>query len=220
MAWLRIDDGFTEHRKLVELTRSDRWTWVEILCYCARQQNGGTVPSGIGDIIRRATPKYLARCVDLGLIDRHDGTMTVHDWDIYNAATIEERVAAYVQNYPNATANEVHRAIGGKRALVLAAVAKLRENTGTQPVPQPGTHVVPNPVPEPVPLAGARAAPAPSPTPKSKERKGPSHNSLRPEPEPEQHSDGADADADIETIGSEVQSALKALAHLIPEDNG
>jgi hypothetical protein len=85
MAWLRIDDGFTEHRKLLGLKRSDRWTWVELLTYCARQQNGGTVPENVCDVLRFVTPAFINQCVGLGLIDvEDDGTMVVHNWPKYN----------------------------------------------------------------------------------------------------------------------------------------
>ena len=84
MAWLRVDDGFTEHRKVVSLRRADRWTWLELLTYCARQGNGGHVPEGITDVLRWVTPKFLAQCADLGLLDVDGDGYHVHDWTIYN----------------------------------------------------------------------------------------------------------------------------------------
>jgi hypothetical protein len=83
MSWLRIDDGFTEHRKLVGLKRSQRWTWLEVLTYCARSGNG-SIPRGISDVLKHVTPPFLKRCVDLGLIDETEHGMEVHDWDLYN----------------------------------------------------------------------------------------------------------------------------------------
>jgi len=84
MPWLRIDDGFTEHRKLLMLKRHDRWTWMEIMTYCARQNDGGHVPAGISDILRYVTPQFLKKCVDAGLLDEDGTGYSVHDWLDYN----------------------------------------------------------------------------------------------------------------------------------------
>jgi hypothetical protein len=83
MSWLRIDDGFTEHYKLVGLKRSERWTWLEVLTFCARSGNG-SIPRGISDVLKHVTTPFLRRCVDLGLIDETPSGMEVHDWELYN----------------------------------------------------------------------------------------------------------------------------------------
>lgn len=136
MAWLRIDDGFADHPKIVQLGKPEqRWTWLEVLTYCARQRTAGKVPAGINDVIRRATPAFLKRCVAVGLLDEKDGALSVHDWDIYNGETIEQKVASYIATHPDAGSNEIHRAIGGKRELVLNIIKQFRGNQ--QPVPKP-----------------------------------------------------------------------------------
>jgi hypothetical protein len=84
MAWLRVDDGFPEHRKLLVLTRSERWTWTELMCYVARQNNGGHVPDGIGGVLKYVTPKFLKKCANAGLLDKEDGGYHIHDWHVYN----------------------------------------------------------------------------------------------------------------------------------------
>lgn len=84
MTWLRIDDGFAEHGKVLELVRKDRWTWMELLCYCARQSSG-RVPVGITGLLQHVTPEFLHRCVAAGLLDRDEhGGLEVHDWAVYN----------------------------------------------------------------------------------------------------------------------------------------
>lgn len=127
MAWLRVDDGLAEHRKLLPLKRADRWTWVEVLCYVARQGNGGHVPDGVQQIIRHATPAFLGRCHELGLLDLDGERYVVHDWAIYNGGTLEERVAAYLDQYPQATANQVCKGVGGGRNLTLQLVQQYRK---------------------------------------------------------------------------------------------
>lgn len=85
MAWLKVDDGLAEHRKILALKRSDRWTWMELLCFVARQNNGGHVPTGVGDAVKHVTRAFLDRCEQVGLIDvEDDGRRRVHDWEHYN----------------------------------------------------------------------------------------------------------------------------------------
>lgn len=98
MAWLKVDDGLAEHRKLLLLKRADRWTWMEILCYVARQNNGGHVPEGIGSVLKYAKPELLNRYYEIGLLDLEpDGRYVVHDWDDYNPkdVTAAERMRRY-----------------------------------------------------------------------------------------------------------------------------
>ena len=87
MSWLRLDDGFSDHPKLLELSSADRWTWIEVLCYCARYRTGGHLPARIRSKIPRATPAFIVRALELGLLDEdEDGALEVHDWKVYNGA--------------------------------------------------------------------------------------------------------------------------------------
>ena len=160
MTWLRVDDGFTEHGKIVSLKRADRWTWLELLCYCSRQGNGGQFSDGICDVLKWVSPAFLRRCVEarrlgdevglLEVVTGSDGTdwepvgnhYQVHDWAVYNGATIEARIAAFLEQNTDATANEVHRAVGGNRKVVLAEIARLRETGGSIGGTSTGTKVV------------------------------------------------------------------------------
>lgn len=135
MVWVRLDDGFALHPKLLQLTRVERWTWVEILCYCARYETGGVVPNTVSRAVPAAIPKLLHRLVQVGLLEAVEDEFHVHDWAIYNGETVEKKVEKYLSRYPLASANDVQRAIGGKRELVLAIVAQIRQNGGSQPVP-------------------------------------------------------------------------------------
>lgn len=88
MSWLRLDDTFAQHPKVVRLARGDRWTWVEVLLYCARYRTDGRVPEAISEAVRAATPAFLNRCYELHLLDLNGSgeapTYVVHDWDFYN----------------------------------------------------------------------------------------------------------------------------------------
>jgi hypothetical protein len=86
MAWLRIDDGFATHPKILALGSSDhRWTWLQILTYTCRYRSP-VVPADIGEVIQKAGNGFVNRCIEVGLIDvLEDGTMHVHDWEHYQA---------------------------------------------------------------------------------------------------------------------------------------
>lgn len=144
MAWLRIDDGFTEHPKLLALTPRDRWTWLRILSYCARYRTSGRVPSSIGEAIAGVTPALLRRLLALGLLEPVENSVDeyrVHDFEVYNTPRNDE-VAALVRqavdDHPNASANELFRLIGGSRNQVLKLIQQYRSGTdnGTPSVPQ------------------------------------------------------------------------------------
>lgn len=170
MAWLRIDDRFSEHRKILALgSRANRWTWLEVLEYCARH-GSPTVPANIDERLRHVTPAFVARAVEVGLLDVVGDGYEVHDWRVYNAATVEDRVAAFLQSNPEATANEVHRAVGGKREIVLRTVAAMQGAASNPGSPGTGLGGSPGGSPAGSPRARARSSPVPTPegTPASK----------------------------------------------------
>lgn len=97
MSWLRVDDGFSRHPKVTALTMKDRWTWLDVLCYCARYNTGGWLPANIREHCAGATPKFLHECVRLELLDVEDAELRVHDWQTYapKDPTAAERQAAW-----------------------------------------------------------------------------------------------------------------------------
>ncbi len=89
MPWLRVDDKFAEHPKILELgSKASRWTWLELLCYCARQGKGGVVPRGIRDVLKDVTPTFLSRCREVGLLDEVDGKLFVHNFEKFNSRDV------------------------------------------------------------------------------------------------------------------------------------
>lgn len=151
---LRLDSGFTGHRKVMGLgSRGRRWTWLEILVYTC-DHGDPAIPENIGTKVPGASKAFLRDCEQLSLIDRaSDGTLFVHDWRLYNGS-IDERVSAYLEEHPNATANEVQSQIQGRRDVVLAAVKRLRK---VVPGTSSGGTVKPaQAVPDVVPVALAK----------------------------------------------------------------
>jgi len=86
MTWLRIDDSFIDHPKLVSLGgAAQRWAFLELLTYCAKHKTEGYFPVEISDTHRRITPAFLDKCVAVGLVDRSAaGELRVHDFGVYN----------------------------------------------------------------------------------------------------------------------------------------
>ncbi len=142
---LRLVDEFDTHPKLAELTETQRWRWITVLLHCARHHTGGQITAAALRRYRAPTTLLL----QAGLLERGTGNhYQVHDWDVYNGETPHERVRAYLTNNPTASANLVHKNVGGKRELVLAAYKELagtgnHQGTGTQPVPSRAGEPVP-----------------------------------------------------------------------------
>lgn len=155
MGWLRLDDGFADHRKVAALkTDQRRWTWLRILIYTARYRSPD-VPAEIGDIVAGATRKFLADCLQIGLLDEGEaGDYLVHDWYEYQPKErqdgVEDLVAKLLDEQPTLSANHVARILGGSRKHVLDAVKRYRD--GTEPVRNAGTGT-----------GYARARPVPNP---------------------------------------------------------
>lgn len=200
MAWT-LDDRFTRNPKILALGGpADRWAWLEILEYAAEHRTRGRIPDAIGDALRRATPALLKRAEEAGLIDRDkDGARVIHDWIAHQGDTVEERVAAYLDDHPDATANEVYRVVRGRRDLVLALVQRYQR--GSEPVPDqfpPGSRSGTESVPPAVPDRSCAIAPdRPRAPARSPDARG-------PDPDPPTSSSGS---TDVDPSSSERASA-------------
>ncbi len=155
MTWLRIDDKFARHPKITRLQRGDRWTWVELLCYCAEYETDGFVPDSVSEVVPKVTGSFLNRCCTLHLLDVTDehehATYRVHDWTEYNPKdpTKAERQARWRRRQRNG------RVDGGVDGGVDADVDGRVDDDITLPV---------DAAVDPPARAGARV-PSPSPTP-------------------------------------------------------
>lgn len=170
MAWLRLDDHFTKHPKFEGWTPAEKWAWLEVMEYCASYETNGRIPIDLTLMPRSTTPRLLARAEASGWIDVHeDGSKWVHDWAEFNpvkleAEALDERVAEAYEVFPEATANDVARMLGGRRKAVLEAIRRFRAgssrgserdasgslgSSGNQPGNQPELVTRAHPVPSP-----------------------------------------------------------------------
>lgn len=106
MSWLRIDDRFSRHPKVTQLSYKERWTWMDLLCYCASYQTGGWLPENIKEHVAGATVSYLSKCSALELVDVVAGELRIHDWETYapKDPTGAERQASWRRRTRNSRA--------------------------------------------------------------------------------------------------------------------
>jgi hypothetical protein len=84
VTWFRIDDGFYDHPKLLELEDGKLFApavalWTLAGCWCSRQLTDGHVPTRQ---VRKLgfAPKHAAALVSAGLWVESDGGWQFHDW--------------------------------------------------------------------------------------------------------------------------------------------
>lgn len=90
MSWLRIDDGFPEHEKMLALSVGAKWLHVVALCQCASNLTNGYIDPvrlkvicAIADVPRPAA--CIKQLVEAGLwIERVGGGYDVKDYLEYN----------------------------------------------------------------------------------------------------------------------------------------
>lgn len=185
MSWVRLDDLFLDHPKIVGLTDRQKLVHLAGMLYAARHDTRGALPrQALKSIGASAAHIRALEEASLWKRDAH-GELVIHDFLAYNGRTIDERVAAYLHDHPEAGANEVLRVVGGKREVVLKLVKHTKE-TGTPepltPVPENHNHRFPGTSPggsQSVPGVVPNPVPFPNPTTKG------STVSYQPEPEPE-----------------------------------
>lgn len=114
MAWLRLDDGFASHPKILALSEVQRWRWVTLLLACARHSgHGGRITAPM----LKAAGLNAPDLVELGLLDPVDNPVDnlwmVHDWDDFNraATSAARRQSRYRENKRKAELS----GIGGDR---------------------------------------------------------------------------------------------------------
>lgn len=93
MSWVRLDDGFMEHPKVLALTPKDFQVHMRALCYASRRR-GPHIPSSA--LLILATTKQTAeRLTEVGLWDVNGDGWVIHDWDDYQPASSAERQKRY-----------------------------------------------------------------------------------------------------------------------------
>ena len=76
--YIKLHDGFDEHPKVAGLSDKEFRTYIEALCYCARNLTDGRISFAVAR--KLAPPRVFAALVDAGLFERHDDHFAVHDY--------------------------------------------------------------------------------------------------------------------------------------------
>ena len=93
--WIKLDDSFFEHRKVVAVTPIARLLFLASLAHSAKHLTDGIVAEGYLPSIRAsagASKRHAAELVSAGLWEDHPSGYFIHDWLDYNPAA--ERVLA------------------------------------------------------------------------------------------------------------------------------
>lgn len=85
--WVKLDDSFFEHRKVVAVTPIARLLFLASLAHSAKHLADGVVAEGYLPNIRAsagATRRHMAELVSVGLWETHPSGYLIHDWSDYN----------------------------------------------------------------------------------------------------------------------------------------
>jgi hypothetical protein len=98
MPWVRLEDAFAEHPKVVSLPYRGRWLYIAALCYSNRRLTDGFIPLAILASLcphERDDPQtedayHLAdQLVDVGLWETAEGGFVIHDYLHYQPSKRE-----------------------------------------------------------------------------------------------------------------------------------
>lgn len=163
MSWVKLDDQFFRHPKVLAAGRDARDLYMVGLCYCAQGLTDGFIPSQAVRVLAAEAeidtgPASAARLVDVGLWETTEGGYAVHDYHEYQPS--KERVLATREARAEAGSR------GGKQKasnLLQQNASKTLANPKQKSAPYPSrTHPVPVPSPDPIPIEDDDAgAPAP-----------------------------------------------------------
>jgi hypothetical protein len=79
VGWVKLDDGFANHPKVVRLSLEARWAYVESLCYSAKYETDGVVPEAVA-----ANGSIRDELTRAGLWENGPASVVVHDYLVYN----------------------------------------------------------------------------------------------------------------------------------------
>lgn len=95
MTWIKLDDNFPDHPKMLGLSAEAGWLWVRCLAYCNRLRTDGRVPRIVAERMTRRSAAA-RELVAIGLWRDCADHFEVHDYLDYqsSAAKIDAAVAA------------------------------------------------------------------------------------------------------------------------------
>lgn len=78
LTFVKLLDEFPGHPKIVGLSDAAFRAYIEALCYCSRYLTDGAIPEPAAR--RFASARSISELVSVGLLDRHSGSVHIHDY--------------------------------------------------------------------------------------------------------------------------------------------
>ena len=146
MPWVKLDDMFPDHPKVVSAGPVAGWLYVCGLCYCGRYLTDGYIPlhqvkklADVDDV-----DELVTRLVEAQLWELCEDGYMVHDYLVYNPSRAQVMAARAATSRRQDTWRLAHRQSDGTYRQQNAVSDAVSSN---RPVPVP----VPVPVPDPIP---------------------------------------------------------------------
>jgi DnaD/phage-associated family protein len=153
MSWIKLDDQWLDHPKIVAAGRDARDMWLASITYCAKHLTDGFFHPNLLPALAVMAGVDVANCqnfarvlLDVGLWDRTEAGYCVHDYLDYNPSKEQ------------ADATKLARSEAGKRGADAKhgknpgkSLANSWQNSAPSPSPSPSPSPDPNPSPSPSP---------------------------------------------------------------------
>jgi hypothetical protein len=95
MTWLKLDDGFYDHPKVLQAGNEAVGVFCRGLSYCGKQLTDGFIPKGIARSLGK--PKAIAALMAAGLWEEIEGGYQVHDFLDFNPSAAEVKAKQKVR---------------------------------------------------------------------------------------------------------------------------
>jgi hypothetical protein len=187
MPWVKLDDQFFAHPKVIDLPKDAKLLFLCGLTHCATQLTDGFISQGAMRLIAATVDVAQGHAGDLvaaGLWEEVGGGFAVHDYLEYNPSgeQVKRDRALNARRQQDWREREMARKAAEAAASVTDGVTHAATNGVTNgvtprnavsntrpvpvPVPVPRPHPDPRPTPTPAGVGGAGAGGGPVPTPK------------------------------------------------------
>ncbi len=134
MTWVKLEDTFPDHPKVLEVGDQAAWLFVASLCYSARHLTDGFLPSrAIGKLTGLSKPSQLeSRLVAAGMWHETEGGLLIHDYANH------QRTREQVTEARAAATRRQSRKRHGVTSSEVTRPEKTREEKTVPPAPLPG----------------------------------------------------------------------------------
>ena len=170
MTWVRLDDGFADHPKVVAAGHLALVVHVRALCYAARHRTDGAIPTAAAPVLcvgLGPSATLIRALVENGLWDADDRGWRIHDYLEYNPSRADleaQGEAKRAAGIKGGRASAQARAQASGQAPASPSVGRLVQAQSNPPSPSPSPPLEDqNKDSAALPLVSAEAAPPKAP---------------------------------------------------------